>query len=133
MLSLPRRTQEYIKPYRVQAGQLAQWVFKNKKDKRSIVVKNKARLVAQGFRQEEGIDYDEVLAPVARIEAIKLFLSFASYMGFTVYQIDVKSAFLYGNNGGAMHQQIIIHHSSCGSDVLGGRWSNDIECRTSKL
>ncbi|GJU22367.1 putative ribonuclease H-like domain-containing protein [Tanacetum coccineum] len=82
---------------------------------------------------EEGIDYDEVLAPVARIEAIKSFLSFASYMGFTVYQIDVKSAFLYGNNGGAMHQQIIIHHSSCGSDVLGGRWSNDIECRTSKL
>ncbi|GJU03962.1 putative ribonuclease H-like domain-containing protein [Tanacetum coccineum] len=62
------------------------WVFKNKKDERSIVVKNKVRLVAQGFRQEEGIDYDEVFAPVARIEAIRLFLAFASYMGFTVYQ-----------------------------------------------
>ncbi|GJU38496.1 putative ribonuclease H-like domain-containing protein [Tanacetum coccineum] len=71
------------------------WVFRNKKDERSIVVKNKARLVAQGFRQEEGIDYDEVFAPVARIEAIRLFLAFASYIGFTVYQIDVKSAFLY--------------------------------------
>ncbi|GKD56617.1 putative ribonuclease H-like domain-containing protein, partial [Tanacetum coccineum] len=52
-------------------------------------------LVAQGFRQDEGIDYDEVFAPVARIEAIRLFLAFASYMGFTVYQRDVKSAFLY--------------------------------------
>ncbi|GJV95762.1 putative ribonuclease H-like domain-containing protein [Tanacetum coccineum] len=52
--------------------------------------------VAQGHRQEEGIDYDEVFAPVARIEAIRIFLAFASYMGFIVYQIDVKSAFLYG-------------------------------------
>ncbi|GJY70573.1 putative ribonuclease H-like domain-containing protein, partial [Tanacetum coccineum] len=54
------------------------------------------KLVAQGHRQEEGIDYDEVFAPVARIEAIRLFLAFASYMGFMVYQMDVKSAFLYG-------------------------------------
>ncbi|GJY70190.1 copia protein, partial [Tanacetum coccineum] len=52
--------------------------------------------VAQGHRQEEGIDYDEVFAPVARIEAIRIFLAFASYMGFIVYQMDVKSAFLYG-------------------------------------
>ncbi|GJS78941.1 putative ribonuclease H-like domain-containing protein [Tanacetum coccineum] len=58
---------------------------------------NKARLVAQGYRQEEGVDYDEVFAPVARIEAIRLFLAFASFMGFIVYQMDVKSAFLYGN------------------------------------
>ncbi|GJY03658.1 putative ribonuclease H-like domain-containing protein [Tanacetum coccineum] len=72
------------------------WVFKNKKDKREIVVRNKARLVAQGYRQEEGIDYDEVFAPVARIEAIRLFLAYASFMGFLVYQMDVKSAFLYG-------------------------------------
>ncbi|GJQ93314.1 putative ribonuclease H-like domain-containing protein [Tanacetum coccineum] len=57
---------------------------------------NKARLVAQGYTQEEGIDYEEVFAPVARIEAIRLFLAYASYMGFTVYQMDVKSAFLYG-------------------------------------
>ncbi|GJX46451.1 ribonuclease H-like domain-containing protein, partial [Tanacetum coccineum] len=59
-------------------------------------VRNKARLIAQGHRQEEGIDYDEVFAPVARIEAIILFLAFASYLGFMVYQMDVKSAFLYG-------------------------------------
>ncbi|GJV20230.1 putative ribonuclease H-like domain-containing protein [Tanacetum coccineum] len=57
---------------------------------------NKARLVAQGYRQEEGIDYDEVFAPVARIGAIRIFLAFSSYMGFIVYQMDVKSAFLYG-------------------------------------
>nr|GEX04019.1 putative ribonuclease H-like domain-containing protein [Tanacetum cinerariifolium] len=56
----------------------------------------KARLVAQGHRHEEVIDYDEAFAPVARIEAIRLFLAFASYMGFMVYQMDVKSAFLYG-------------------------------------
>ncbi|GJR99677.1 putative ribonuclease H-like domain-containing protein [Tanacetum coccineum] len=68
----------------------------NKKDERGVVVRNKARLVAQGHRQEEGIDYDEVFAPVARIEAIRIFLAFASYMGFIVYQMDVKSAFLYG-------------------------------------
>nr|GFD06086.1 copia protein [Tanacetum cinerariifolium] len=69
---------------------------KNKKDERGVVVINKARLVAQGHAQEEGIDYDEVFVTVARIEAIRLFLSYASYMGFTVYQMDVKSAFLYG-------------------------------------
>ncbi|GJW23667.1 putative ribonuclease H-like domain-containing protein, partial [Tanacetum coccineum] len=71
------------------------WVYRNKKDERGVVVRNKARLVAQGHKQEEGIDYDEVFAPVARIEAIMIFLAFASYMGFIVYQIDVKSAFLY--------------------------------------
>nr|GEZ34544.1 putative ribonuclease H-like domain-containing protein [Tanacetum cinerariifolium] len=71
-------------------------VFRNKKDERGIVVRNKARLVAQGYTQKEGIDYNEVFAPVARIEAIVLFLAYASYMGFIVYQIDVKSAFLYG-------------------------------------
>ncbi|GJU82378.1 putative ribonuclease H-like domain-containing protein [Tanacetum coccineum] len=72
------------------------WVYRNKKDERGVVIRNKARLVTQGYRQEERIDYDEVFAPVARIEAIRIFLAFASYMGFIVYQIDVKSAFLYG-------------------------------------
>nr|GEU49258.1 hypothetical protein [Tanacetum cinerariifolium] len=61
----------------------------NKKDKRGIVVRNKARLVAQGHRQEEGINYDEVFAPVSRIETIRIFLAFASFMGFIVYQMDV--------------------------------------------
>nr|GEX19790.1 hypothetical protein [Tanacetum cinerariifolium] len=72
------------------------WVFRNKKDERGIVVRNKARLVAQGNTQEEGIDYEEVFALVGRIEAIRLFLAYASFMGFMVYQMDVKSAFLYG-------------------------------------
>nr|GEY01127.1 hypothetical protein [Tanacetum cinerariifolium] len=72
------------------------WAYKNKKDERGIVIRNKPRLVAQGHTQEEGIDYEEVFAPVARIEAIRLFLAYASFMGFLVYQIDVKSAFLYG-------------------------------------
>nr|GEY48452.1 putative ribonuclease H-like domain-containing protein [Tanacetum cinerariifolium] len=72
------------------------WVLKNKKDERRIVIRNKARLVDQGHTQEEGIDYDEVFAPVARIEAIILFLAYASFMDFVVYQMDVKSAFLYG-------------------------------------
>nr|GEU92411.1 hypothetical protein [Tanacetum cinerariifolium] len=72
------------------------WVYKNKKNERLIVVRNKARLVAQGYTQEEGINYDEVFAHVARIEAIRLFLAYASFMGFIVYQMDVKSTFLYG-------------------------------------
>nr|GEY54448.1 putative ribonuclease H-like domain-containing protein [Tanacetum cinerariifolium] len=67
----------------------------NKKDERGIVVRNKARLVVQGHTQEDGINYEEVFAPVARIEAIRLFLAYASFMGFMVYQMDVKSAFLY--------------------------------------
>nr|GEW20647.1 putative ribonuclease H-like domain-containing protein [Tanacetum cinerariifolium] len=72
------------------------WVFRNKKYKRGIVIKNKARLVAQGYSQEEGIDYNEVFTPVARIKAIRLFLAYASYMGFMVYQMDVNNTFLYG-------------------------------------
>nr|GEV61845.1 putative ribonuclease H-like domain-containing protein [Tanacetum cinerariifolium] len=67
-----------------------------KKDERGVVVRNKARLVAQGHRQKEGIDYDEVFALVTRIKAIRIFLAFSFYMGFIVYQMDVKSAFLYG-------------------------------------
>ncbi|GJW62248.1 putative ribonuclease H-like domain-containing protein [Tanacetum coccineum] len=74
----------------------SKWVFRNKKDERGIVIRNKARLVAQGYTQEEGIDYDEVFAPVARIEAIRLFLAYASFKDFMVYQMDVKSDFLYG-------------------------------------
>ncbi|GKC06970.1 hypothetical protein Tco_0998580 [Tanacetum coccineum] len=74
------------------------WIYqKNKKDEREIVIRNKARLVAQGYTQEKGIDYDEVFALVARIEAISLFLAYASIIDFVVYQMDVKSVFLYGN------------------------------------
>nr|GEX77915.1 hypothetical protein [Tanacetum cinerariifolium] len=71
------------------------WVYRNKKDEKGIIVRNKARLVTQGHTQEEGIDYEEVFAPATRIEAIRLFLAYASFIGFMVYQMDVKSAFLY--------------------------------------
>nr|GEV92427.1 hypothetical protein [Tanacetum cinerariifolium] len=83
-------------PSWVEAMQEKLLQFKIQNDKRGIVIRNKARLVAQRHTQEEGIDYDEVFAPVVRIEAIRLFLAYASFMGFTVYQMDVKSALLYG-------------------------------------
>src|ERR1044071_32737 len=72
------------------------WVYKCKRDDRGVIIRNKARLVVLGFRQIEGIDYNEVYAPVARLEAIRMFLAYASYKRFKVYQMDVKSAFLYG-------------------------------------
>ena len=72
------------------------WVFKNKMDENGKVVRNKARLVAQGYSQEEGVDYDESFAPVARLEAIRLLMAFACFKGFKLYQMDVKSAFLNG-------------------------------------
>nr|GEW33372.1 retrovirus-related Pol polyprotein from transposon TNT 1-94 [Tanacetum cinerariifolium] len=72
------------------------WIFKNKKDESSLVIRNKARLVAVGYSQQEGIDYDETFAPVARIEAIRLLLAYAAHKDFTVFQMDVKPAFLNG-------------------------------------
>nr|GEX71530.1 retrovirus-related Pol polyprotein from transposon TNT 1-94 [Tanacetum cinerariifolium] len=91
------------------------WVYRNKKDKSGIVVRNKARLVAQGHRQEEWIGYDEVFAPVGRIEAIRIFLAFASFMGFTVYQMDVKSALLYG----IIEEEVYIFRFLKGQPKLG--------------
>ncbi|GJY31706.1 putative ribonuclease H-like domain-containing protein [Tanacetum coccineum] len=79
------------------------WIYRNKKDERGIVVRNKARLVAQGYTQEKGIDYDEVFALVARIEAFRLFLAYASFKDIVVYQMDVKSAFLYGKIEGEVY------------------------------
>ncbi|GKE25823.1 copia protein [Tanacetum coccineum] len=72
------------------------WIFKNKKDESSLVIRNKARLVAVGYCQQKGIDYDETFAPVAQIEAIRLFLAYAAHKGFTVFQMDVKTTFLNG-------------------------------------
>nr|GEY45628.1 retrovirus-related Pol polyprotein from transposon TNT 1-94 [Tanacetum cinerariifolium] len=66
------------------------------KDESSLVIQNKARLVAVGYSQQEGIDYDETFAPVARIEAIRLFLAYAAHKDFAVFQMDVKTAFLNG-------------------------------------
>jgi len=72
------------------------WVFRNMLNEQGEVVKNKARLVAQGYSQQEGIDYTETFSPVARLEAIKLLLSYAVNHGIILYQMDVKSAFLNG-------------------------------------
>nr|GEV94781.1 retrovirus-related Pol polyprotein from transposon TNT 1-94 [Tanacetum cinerariifolium] len=70
------------------------WIFKNQKDKSSLVIQNKASLVAVGYSQQEGIDYDETFAPVAQIEDIRLFLAYAAHKDFTVYLMDVKTTFL---------------------------------------
>ncbi|GJW15733.1 retrovirus-related pol polyprotein from transposon TNT 1-94 [Tanacetum coccineum] len=72
------------------------WIYKVKTDEFGGVLKNKARLVAQGFRQEEGIDFEESFAPVARIEAIRIFVANAAHKNMTIYQMDVKTAFLNG-------------------------------------
>nr|GEY66032.1 retrovirus-related Pol polyprotein from transposon TNT 1-94 [Tanacetum cinerariifolium] len=72
------------------------WIFKNKKDESSLIIRNKARLVVVGYSQQEGIDYDETFTLVARIEAIRLFLAYAAHKYFTVFQMDVKTSFLNG-------------------------------------
>jgi len=74
----------------------AKWVFRNKLDENGKVVRNKARLVAQGYNQQEGIDYDETFAPVARLEAIRILLAYAAHKNIKLFQMDVKSAFLNG-------------------------------------
>nr|GEZ14796.1 hypothetical protein [Tanacetum cinerariifolium] len=73
------------------------WLFKNKHDEENTVIRNKTRLVVRGYRQEEGIDFEESFTPVARMEAIRIFLAYAAHKGFKVYQMDVKIAFLYGS------------------------------------
>ena len=81
------------------------WVFRNKLDENGNVVRNKARLVAQGFKQQEGIDFEETFAPVARLESIRMLLAYASYKGFTLFQMDVKSAFL----NGFIEEEVFVH------------------------
>nr|GEU47282.1 hypothetical protein [Tanacetum cinerariifolium] len=73
------------------------WLFKNKHDEENTVIRNKTRLVLRGYRQDEGIDFEESFAPVARMEAIRIFLTYDTHKGFTVYQMDVKTAFLHGS------------------------------------
>ena len=72
------------------------WVFHNKQDEHGVVTRNKARLVAQGFTQIEGLDFGETYAPVARLESIRILLAYAAHHDFKLYQMDVKSAFLNG-------------------------------------
>jgi hypothetical protein len=72
------------------------WVFRNKQDEHGVVTRNKAQLVAKSYSQVEGLDFDETYAPVARLESIRILLAYATYHGFKLYQMDVKSAFLNG-------------------------------------
>nr|GEU41619.1 retrovirus-related Pol polyprotein from transposon TNT 1-94 [Tanacetum cinerariifolium] len=73
------------------------WLFKNKHDEENTVIRNKTRLVVRGYHQEEGIEFEEFFTLVARMEAIRIFLAYAAHKGFTVYQMDVKTAFLHGS------------------------------------
>ncbi|GJV83492.1 retrovirus-related pol polyprotein from transposon TNT 1-94 [Tanacetum coccineum] len=72
------------------------WLWKNKKDEDQTVIRNKARLVAKGYAQEEGIDFEESFAPVAHLEAVRIFVTYAAHKSFPIYQMDVKTAFLNG-------------------------------------
>nr|GFC79352.1 Gag-Pol polyprotein [Tanacetum cinerariifolium] len=72
------------------------WLWKNKRDEENTVIRNKSRMVAKGYTQKEGVDFEESFAPVARLEAVRLFIAYAAHKSFTVYQMDVKTAFLYG-------------------------------------
>nr|GEY72300.1 retrovirus-related Pol polyprotein from transposon TNT 1-94 [Tanacetum cinerariifolium] len=73
------------------------WIYKVKLDKLGGILKNMARLVARGYRQEEGIDFEDSFALVARLEAIRIFLAFTAHRNMVVHQMDVKTAFLNGN------------------------------------
>ncbi|GKB58700.1 gag-pol polyprotein, partial [Tanacetum coccineum] len=72
------------------------WLCKNKRDEENTFIRNKSCLVAKGYAQKEGIDFKESFAPVAQLEAVWLFIAYAAYKSFTVYQMDVKTSFLYG-------------------------------------
>jgi hypothetical protein len=72
------------------------WVFRNKQDEYGVVIRNKAWVIAKGYSQVEGLDFDETFAPVARLESIRMLLAYATHHGYKLYQMDVKSAFLNG-------------------------------------
>ena len=80
------------------------WIYKNKSDENGTVTRNKARLVAQGYTQVEGLDFDETFAPVARLESIRLLLGVACILKFKLFQMDVKSAFL----NGYLHEEVYV-------------------------
>nr|GFD16716.1 retrovirus-related Pol polyprotein from transposon TNT 1-94 [Tanacetum cinerariifolium] len=73
------------------------WIFKNKHDEEQTVIRNKSRLVVRGYRQEEGLDFEESFASIARMEAIRIFLAYVVHKSFIVFQMDVKTAFLHGS------------------------------------
>ncbi|GJR00998.1 retrovirus-related pol polyprotein from transposon TNT 1-94 [Tanacetum coccineum] len=95
------------------------WVFRNKLDENGVVSRNKARLVAQGYNQQEGIDYDETYAPVARLESIRILLAYACALDFKLFQMDVKSAFL----NGFINEEICL-----GVDLEPDEWIKNNRC-----
>ncbi|GJU19041.1 retrovirus-related pol polyprotein from transposon TNT 1-94 [Tanacetum coccineum] len=82
------------------------WLWKNKRDEENTVIHNKSCLVAKGYTQKEGIDFEESFAPVARLEAVRLFITYAAHKSFTVYQMDVKTSFLYG----PLKEEVYVNH-----------------------
>ncbi|GJV09312.1 retrovirus-related pol polyprotein from transposon TNT 1-94 [Tanacetum coccineum] len=94
------------------------WVFRNKLDENGIVSQNKARLVAQGYNQQEGIDYDETYAPVARLESIRILLAYACALDFKLFQMDVKSAFL----NGFINENVYVTQPPGFIDLKTGSW-----------
>ncbi|GJV12456.1 retrovirus-related pol polyprotein from transposon TNT 1-94 [Tanacetum coccineum] len=94
---------ELVPNYKDMAITGTKWVFRNKLDENGVVSRNKARLVAQGYNQQEGIDYDETYAPVARLESIRILLAYACALDFRLFQMDVKSAFLNGFINGEVY------------------------------
>jgi cobalamin biosynthesis protein CobT len=86
----------HLVPYPNQNVVGTKWVFRNKQDEHGVVTRNKARLVAKGYSQVEDLDFGETYAPIARLESIRILLDYATYHGFKLYQMDVKSAFLNG-------------------------------------
>nr|GFC64701.1 retrovirus-related Pol polyprotein from transposon TNT 1-94 [Tanacetum cinerariifolium] len=92
----------FVNPFATSSSNIAetsslQNIFKNKHDEEQTVIRNKSRLVVRGYRQEEGLDFEESFAPVARMEAIRIFLAYAAHKSFTVFQMDVKTTFLHGS------------------------------------
>nr|GEV23449.1 retrovirus-related Pol polyprotein from transposon TNT 1-94 [Tanacetum cinerariifolium] len=99
-------------------------LFKNKHDEENTVIRNKTRLVVRGYRQEEGIDFEESFAPVARIEAIRIFLAYAAHKGFIVYQMDVKIAFLHGSLKEDVYQAPRAWYDEMSTFLLQNGFSN---------
>nr|GEU85470.1 hypothetical protein [Tanacetum cinerariifolium] len=112
-------------------------VFKNKKDQRGVVIKNKASLVAQGYTQEEGFDYDEVFSPVARIEAIRLFLVYALFKDFVVYQMDMSSmgelAFFLGLQVKQNEDEIFISQDKYVNEILNKFGFSDVKTASTPM
>nr|GFB11685.1 retrovirus-related Pol polyprotein from transposon TNT 1-94 [Tanacetum cinerariifolium] len=88
------------------------WIYKVKLDELGGILKNKSRLVARGYRQKEGIDFEESFAPVARLEAIRIFLAYAAHKNMVVYQMDVKTAFFNGNLREEVYASQLFSYSS---------------------